>query len=79
MRRNKEKGRPALGPYSRFKAYLIENGKRQKEVAVLLGLSPVTINQKINGPLDFSMGEVEIICDAYGIEPELFLRKKVAS
>jgi DNA-binding XRE family transcriptional regulator len=64
-------------PHSKFKGYLIENKIQQKEVAKLLNISPVTINQKINGSLHFTFNEVEIICDAYKLMPDIFLTRKL--
>lgn len=66
-------------PHQKFKGFLIENKIRQIEVAKLLGISPVTLNQKINGSLHFTFDEVETICEYYDIKPEIFLTKKVAS
>lgn len=65
-------------PYSKFKGVLAERGLTQKDIALLLNLSPVTINQKINGRLDFTYGEVEIICDELNISTEIFRTRKVA-
>lgn len=64
-------------PHNKFKGFLIENRIRQKTVAELLGISPVTLNQKINGTLHFTFDEVEKICDAYDLNPEIFLTQKV--
>lgn len=66
-------------PHYRFKAYLVENKIRQKDLAKLLNLSPVTVNQKINGTLHFTFCEVETICETYSIMPDIFLKRKVAS
>lgn len=59
-------------PHSKFKGFLVENKIRQRTIADLLGISPVTLNQKINGYLHFTFDEVEKICDAYSINPEIF-------
>jgi DNA-binding XRE family transcriptional regulator len=64
-------------PHLKFKGYLVENKIRQTEIAKLLQLSPVTVNQKINGSLCFTFPEVELICDTYGISPNIFLTKKL--
>lgn len=64
-------------PHSKFKGFLAENRIQQKQVATLLGISPVTISQKINGRLHFTFDEVEVICSEYGIMPEIFLTKKL--
>lgn len=65
-------------PHNRFKAYLVEHKIQQKYIAKLLNISPVTVNQKINGSLHFTFAEVETICNEFGIMPDIFLTKKVA-
>lgn len=60
-------------PHHKFKGFLIENRISQKKVANLLNISPVTINQKINGNLHFTFDEVERICNEYDIKPDIFL------
>lgn len=64
-------------PHYKFKGFLIEHQIRQKSVAGLLNLSPVTVNQKINGSLHFTFDEVEKICEEYEIQPEIFLTIKL--
>ena len=65
-------------PHKKFKGFLYENGIKQKEIAALLKLSPVTINQKINGTLEFSWAEVELICDTYNLPYAIFKTLNVA-
>lgn len=65
-------------PHGKFKAFLAENRITQKSIAELLNLSPVTVNQKINGTLHFTFDEVEMICVTYNIMPDLFLTRKVS-
>lgn len=65
-------------PYLKLKAALAERGKKQKYIAELLGLSPVTVNQKINGTLEFTFSEVETICNALGVNTDIFLNQRVS-
>lgn len=74
----KKPGRIKHAPHQKLKGYLVEMGIKQKEVARLLNISPVTLNQKLNGYLHFNFEEVEKICDEYEIGPEIFLTQKVA-
>ena len=74
----KPKKQPKHKPHDRFKGFLIENRIRQKAVAEFLDISPVTLNQKINGNLHFTFDEVEKICDEYHVKPDLFLTHVVA-
>lgn len=58
-------------PYTKFKAFLDEKGINQKEVADLLGKSVSAFNQNLNGTGgDFSISEVRIICQKYGISAD---------
>jgi len=68
-------------PYTKFKAFLIENGVKQSDVAVLLEKSKSALNQNLNGTGgDFSLSEVRKICLHYGISAdEYFLRPQVSN
>lgn len=60
-------------PYTKFKAFLDENGVNQKEVAALLGKSAAAFNQNLNGTGgDFSLSEVRLICKTYHISADEF-------
>lgn len=65
-------------PHRKLKAFFVEHGIKQREVADLLGISIVTLNHKLNGYLHFTFNEVEQICDEYGIKPDIFFTKEVA-
>ena len=66
-------------PYNNLKGKLAEKGLKQKDLAILLGLSPVTINQKINGYLEFTYTEVEQISDYLKSNiADLFFTQKVS-
>lgn len=65
-------------PYNGLKAVLAERGLKQKYLAELLDLSPITINQKINGTLEFTYSEVETMCDDLNISTETFRGQKVS-
>ena len=66
-------------PYTKFKAWMAENGVRQKHIAELLGKEITTINQKLNATSgDFSMSEVRKICLYYKISAdEYFVNQSV--
>jgi predicted transcriptional regulator len=60
-------------PYFKFKAFLVEKGIKQSEVAELLGKSTFAFNQKVNGTGgDFTMTEVKLICQNYEISADGF-------
>jgi transcriptional regulator with XRE-family HTH domain len=65
-------------PHYQLKGFLVANNIRQHEVAEMLNISPVTLNQKLNGYLHFTFDEVEKICEEYDLKPDIFLTQKVA-
>lgn len=80
MKRNKNRNSKSLKhyPYNKLKGVLAEKGLNQKYLADLLNLSPVTINQKINGTLEFTYTEAETICDALKVSTDIFRGQKVS-
>lgn len=55
-------------PYTKFKAFLIENSIKQTDLAKMLNKSKSALNQNINGTGgDFSMKDLKIIRDKLGI------------
>ncbi|MDP4160340.1 MAG: helix-turn-helix transcriptional regulator [Bacillota bacterium] len=65
-------------PYLKLKGLLAEKDLTQKYLAELLGLSPVTINQKINGSLEFTYTEVETICTDLKVSTEILRSQEVS-
>ena len=67
-------------PYTKFKAYMEENGIRQEDLANLLGKAISSVNQNLNGTGgDFSMADVRKICLTYGISSDAyFINQKVS-
>jgi len=65
-------------PYLKLKGLLAEKDLTQKYLAELLGLSPVTINQKINGSLEFTYTEVETICTDLKVSTEILRSREVS-
>ncbi|MFS0783597.1 helix-turn-helix domain-containing protein [Bacillus sp. 1P06AnD] len=60
-------------PYRKFKAFLVEQGIEQREVAKLLEKSVSALNQNLNGTGgDFSLTEVRKICCAYNISSDAY-------
>ena len=59
----------------KFKAWLVENGISQKDLAEFLGITVVSVNRKLNGSEDFTIKQIRAICEKYGIsEDEFFIR-----
>lgn len=58
-------------PYSKFKAFLVENNINQSYVAELLGKSKSALNQNLNGTGgDFSLKELRILCQEFNISAD---------
>ncbi len=59
--------------YRKLKAYLVENGIAQGEVADLLGISRSTFNSKLHRKgADFTLPEVRSMCERYGLDANKF-------
>lgn len=57
----------------KFKAWMVQNRISQSALAELLNLSLQSVNKKVNGKEDFSLKQVKVICDTYGISADIFL------
>lgn len=68
-------------PYTKFKAFLIENGIKQSALAEQLGKSLSALNQNINGTGgDFNLSELRFIAHYYNISiDEYFIKQKVSN
>lgn len=78
MGKNKKKVKLYHQPYDKFMAYLKENRIKLQEIADLFGHTVQTISMKNHGKSDYSMREIEKICDHLGISSEIFRAKKVS-
>ena len=65
-------------PYLDFKAYLVKERVKLREVADLLGVTVQTVSLKNNGFADYTMAEINIICNHFRISSEIFRTKKVS-
>lgn len=65
-------------PYYKFMAYLKENRIKLKDIADIFGHTVQTISMKNHGKADYTMSEINVMCDRFGISPELFRTKKVS-
>lgn len=66
-------------PYDKFMAFLKENHIKLQYLSDLLGgMTIQTISMKNHGWSDYSMTEINIICDNFGISSEIFRAKKVS-
>lgn len=54
----------------RFKGYMAEHDISQKELADLLGITQENVNAKVNGRQEFTLAQVKIICQKYGISAD---------
>lgn len=57
----------------KFKAWLVQNGIKQKDVAELLGIAEENLSAKINGRQNFTLAQVKVICEHYKISADIFL------
>ena len=54
----------------KFKAYCVEHGIKQSEIAELLKISLQNVNRKLNGKEPFTLEQVKLICKTYGISAD---------
>ena len=52
--------------FPNLRAEMSKRGETQKTLAELLGLTIATISRKLTGKIEWSLGEVELICEHYG-------------
>lgn len=61
------------GGYAKLKAFFVEHGINQQEVADSLGLTRSTFNSKLNrNHADFSLAEVRFLCRTYNLDANDF-------
>lgn len=60
-----------------LKAKIAERGETQGSVAKAVGMSPNSLNRKIGGKRDFTLGEVNRLCDYLQIQnpADIFLSR----
>ena len=51
--------------YPKLREEMKKHGETQKTLAKLLGLTTATISRKLAGKIEWSLGEVETICEHY--------------
>lgn len=54
----------------KFKAWLVENGIKQNEVAELLQISRESVNAKLNKREEFTLSQVKRLCEHYKISAD---------
>mgnify|MGYP000853289688 CR=1 FL=1 len=60
-------------PFYKLKGYLAENGIKQRDLARQIGMSEVSLSQKINrAGSTFTIDEVKKICEVLGISADDF-------
>lgn len=63
--------------YPNLAGEMAKNGENQTILAELLGLSKPTISRKLSGQTDWTIGEVEKLCEHYGKDYyQLFIKRK---
>lgn len=65
-------------PYNRFKIWLKDNNITYSVIAELLGITPTSVMNKINGRSDFLLSETQLIKSVYHLSDDIFSTEKVA-
>ncbi|MBR2549433.1 MAG: helix-turn-helix transcriptional regulator [Clostridiales bacterium] len=56
----------------KFKGYMAEHDIKQAEIAEILGIAQENVNAKVNGRQEFTLAQVRILCQHYGIRADDF-------
>ena len=56
----------------RFKGYMALHDIKQTEIAKLLGIEVQNVNAKVNGRQEFTLEQIRILCQHYGISADDF-------
>lgn len=69
-----------MADLERIASVIADSGVKKEKVASVLGISPGSLYNKLNGRTDFTVGEANTFCDFFGITEErerLFFAPKV--
>lgn len=54
----------------KFKAWLVERGIKQSEIAELLNINLTNVNEKLNGKQPFTLEQIKTICGQYDLSAD---------
>ena len=54
----------------KFKAFLVERGIKQSEIAELLNINLTNVNEKLNGKQPFTLEQIKTICGKYDLSAD---------
>lgn len=54
----------------KFKAFCVERGIKQKEIADLIGISRCHVSLKLNGKEPFTLEQVKFLCEHFQISAD---------
>lgn len=64
-----------MKPYNKLKAYFVEHGIKQIDVAKVLGITNSSFNKKINrNGEDFTINQVKTLCEHYNLDANIFFK-----
>ena len=62
--------------YPNLYAEIMRNGEKQQDIGNLLGIAKTTVNHKLSGKYDWTISEIETLCNHFKKDYyELFKRK----
>jgi hypothetical protein len=83
MAKKRSKSRKIIHPpYSKFEGFLKENGIYLQDIGDLLGCTVQTVCDRNKGRSDYSMSDVNTLCDRYGhlgLDTSFFKTQKVTN
>lgn len=60
---------------NKLRAKIVEKGKTQKQIAIEIGISPMSLSRKLTGKREFRLSEIISLCKCLDIDDprEIFL------
>jgi antitoxin component HigA of HigAB toxin-antitoxin module len=58
---------------NKFKGWCAAHDVKVKDIAELLGIHANNASEKINGKQNFTLPQIKVICEKYGISADIFL------
>ena len=58
----------------KFKGYCAEHGIKNTDIAKVLGITANSVSRKINGRLPWTLSQVKVLCEKYGISSDIYFR-----
>lgn len=59
----------------KLKGLMAENNHTQSDLSLILNISRTSVNNKLNGKVEFKPSEIVLIAKAYNVDPSIFFQQ----